>query len=82
MGEELKPCPFCGCDDPYIRAVEVQEPSDIYEICVECDDCETRGPLHLLEAADVGTERERWLRDSAARRWNRRATLAEDARHG
>lgn len=57
--DELKPCPFCGCDDVWPVQVE-DEPYGAGEWYVSCPCCDTRGPLKYTE-------------ENAIEAWNRRA---------
>lgn len=57
---ELKPCPFCGWDAPYIRTTGIE--TEVY-----CESCTAVGPL----VHSVGPNED--VDEVAIRLWNRRA---------
>lgn len=54
--EEIKPCPFCGNDDPYWDGMIIDE---VEEHFLMCADCGCQGPNHPehLEAAMLWNSR-------------------------
>lgn len=55
---DIKPCPFCGFDDPYFDESAI--PGAPLLIFLVCPDCECEGPTAATELA-------------AAELWNKRA---------
>lgn len=62
MTEELKPCPFCGYDQPEV--IYAYRGSFIHAY-VECGNCEARGPIEALTDD---------LPQAAINAWNERRT--------
>lgn len=61
---ELKPCPFCGCDRVFMRAVE-------YDPCINiirCPDCKIKFTTTIWYRGHKSNNRDR-----TAEAWNRRA---------
>lgn len=62
---ELKPCPFCGCDRVWMRAVE-------YDTCINiirCPDCKMEFTTPAWSEGHKSNNRDRTVEA-----WNRRAT--------
>ena len=67
MSDDLKPCPFCGWDAPYVRTTGIE--TEVY-----CENCTAIGPL----VHSVGPDED--VDEVAIKLWNRRAkTKAEQA---
>ena len=70
---ELKPCPFCGCEDIYMRA-NYSSKARRYFVFAQCDVCKSTSGTHCAEYNKFDES----IWDSAAaksaeRAWNRRA---------
>lgn len=54
--EEIKPCPFCGNDDPYWDSIIIDETEEHFLMCA---DCGCQGPNHpeQMEAATLWNQR-------------------------
>ena len=64
---DLKPCPFCGCKEPYIQKVGLSfEPNPIYSI--QCADC------YCVIGESEGDSSIFWSEKSAADAWNHRSS--------
>ena len=73
--EELKPCPFCGCDCLYVVTIEQRR----YDtLGIFCNNCKQTTILEENEwEGNNDTTRER-----AIKAWNRRAGNAVDMEEG
>lgn len=63
MNKELQPCPFCGCDKPFIRAVE-------YDTCINvirCPECKIEFTTPTWHEGMKNNNRKRTIEA-----WNRR----------
>ena len=63
MSDDLKPCPFCGWDAPYVRATGIE--TEVY-----CQNCTAVGPM----VHSVGPDED--VDEVAIKMWNRRADAA------
>lgn len=63
MTDDLKPCPFCGWDVPYVRTTGTE--TEVY-----CQSCTAVGPLVASNTPEENVDSE------ATRLWNRRANTA------
>ena len=63
MSDDLKPCPFCGWDAPYVRTTGLE--TEVY-----CESCTAVGPL----VHSVGPDED--VDEVAIELWNRRALEA------
>lgn len=70
MGEQLKPCPFCGNPEPEIRSNGI---GDYYIVCDRDDEGET-------SCGATSSDRRCETFESAIDRWNTRFQAAEKAR--
>ncbi|ATF52620.1 Lar family restriction alleviation protein [Morganella morganii] len=60
--QELKPCPFCGCNRIFVATHEFDERPDYYK--VECNECESETGFKLSAPEAIAA-------------WNRRAPQCE-----
>jgi hypothetical protein len=73
--EELKPCPFCGCTDVFIRAKYNHKIGRWY-VFVQCDVCSASGKTYCCQGEYEEGDDSIWndvVVDCAVRTWNRRA---------
>lgn len=60
----LKPCPFCGCDNPFIHVVEYDQCINI----ISCPNCHIEITVPTFVAGKKSNNKERVITA-----WNRRA---------